>query len=200
MSCLPQSDEPWSPHIAIWQMKPLCTRYAFASFRTLGLPVRDGDSVKRAGWHWALGLFQGNAYEVLGAWPATAAPDQAAQDLHARGVEQIMAISTAAGIDCASRYPGAVTWPAPPAGTFGPRPRAAIESALKTASRLQNSLTASIRHRAPFANDAAAQRFLTLALEKADRRFFEAPKARVRPARLPAIPAAGGPAATSHGF
>lgn len=66
-------------------MKPLCTRYAFASFRTLGLPVRDGDSVKRAGWHWALGLLQLEMHEVLGASPARAPPGQAAQNLRGRG-------------------------------------------------------------------------------------------------------------------
>lgn len=167
-----------------WLSKPLCSRYVFAEFKTLRLPVRDGDAVKDLPLRWALGLFKQNQYEVLGAWSTQVWPAHVAEDLHERGIEHIKAISAEDGAGFASQYPDAVSWPlavdghdmpSPTAAhVFGPRRRAALNSAALTAQRLHTTITRAIKRRAPFADEAAAVAFLAQKLQIADRRFYEA--------------------------
>lgn len=167
-----------------WLSKPLCSRYVFAEFKTLHLPVRDGDAVEDIPWRWALGLFKQNQFEVLGAWSAHALPAHVAQDLHDRGIEHIKAISAEGGADFASQYPDAAPWPSAEdslnmpsssaARVFGLRRRAALQSAAATAESLQTTITRAIKRRAPFADEAAAAAFLAEALQMADRRFYAA--------------------------
>ncbi|MBI3349178.1 MAG: hypothetical protein HY020_18455 [Burkholderiales bacterium] len=117
-------------------------------------------------------------------------------------MEQLRAISAEEAFDCTSRYPEAVALPPSDRplrsgvlGTyaaFGPRRRTAFASAAVTAERLQKRIEGSIRRRAPFADEAEAAAFLALALEKADRRFFETAKPRLRAGARAAI------AASSH--
>ncbi|MBV8035527.1 hypothetical protein [Roseateles sp.] len=169
------------PHTP-WLSKPLCCRYVFAGFKTLRLPVRVGDVVTDATWRWALGLFRQDEYEVLGAWPPQSTHEQVARDLHARGVERIVAVH--GRTDCRSSFPGAVIWPpavAPEeAGStaalhpFGRRRRAVLQSAVATAAQIQSRIARAIKRRAPFSDEAAAAAFLTEMLQKADRRFFNA--------------------------
>lgn len=184
LSTASSADNSRSQHSDDWLSRPLCCSYAFAEFRTLRLPVRDGDAVKDIHWRWALGLFKQDEYEVLGAWPAQVVPALVAQDLQERGIEHIKAIAAEGGADFVSQYPDAAPWPsvngipdAQPRGAarvFGPRRRAALQSAAATARRLQTSITRAIKRRAPFANEAAAADFLALALQDADRRFYAA--------------------------
>jgi hypothetical protein len=186
-----------SSHSA-WFTKPLCCRYIFAGFKTLHLPVRDGDgAAKHIPWRWALGLFKGDQYELLGAWSAQVPALSVAHELHDRGIEQIKAISADGGVDCTSTYPDAVAWSArsdPHAeGTFGPRRRAALLSATATAERLQASLTRAIKRRAPFADEGAAVAFLMHTLENSDRQLQGLPKLRFKTA-LRSSGAVGAPA------
>ena len=165
--------------------KPLCCRYVFAGFKTLHLPVRDGDgAAKHIPWRWALGLFKQDQYELLGAWSAQVPTVSVAHELHDRGIEHIKALSGDGSVDCTSTYPDAVAWSArsdPDAeGTFGPRRRAALLSATAAAERLQASLTRAIQRQAPFANEGAAVAFLMHALENADRQLQGFPKLRFK--------------------
>jgi len=170
---------------SVWLGKLLCCRYVFAEFRTLHLPVRNGDAVKQIPWRWALGLFKPNEYELLGAWPAQVPLPAIANELHDRGMERVHAISAEAVVDFASRYPGAVTWPpaggldaaVPPSSALGfsRRRLAALQSAIATAERLQHSITGAIKRKAPFADEGAAVAFLMRALENADRRLQDLP-------------------------
>jgi hypothetical protein len=167
--------------------KPLCCRYIFAGFKTLHLPVRDGDGAdKHIPWRWALGLFMQDQYELLGAWSAQVPALSVAHELHDRGIEHIKAISADGCVDCRSTYPDAVAWSArrdpDAARTFGPRRRAALLSASATAERLQASLTRAIKRRAPFADEGAAVAFLMHALESADRQLQGLPKWRFKSA------------------
>jgi len=167
-----------------WLGKPLCSRYAFAAFKTLRLPVSNGDAVKDIGWQWALGLFRRHEYEVLGAWPVEATQAYATLDLHKRGAEHIEVISTEESADFAIQYFRAT--PLHPAKddidaitlrasrAFGPRRRVALSSAVAMAARLQTSLVRAIKRSEPFANEAAAISFLCRQLQKADRRFYKA--------------------------
>jgi hypothetical protein len=188
---------------ADWLSKPLCCRYAFAEFKTLRLPVRDGDAVREVAWRWALGLFKQDEYEVLSAWPAQAPPADVADELHKRGIEHLKVICADGGMDCTSIYPDAISWPsvgAPhvaglpaTAGVFGPRRHAALESAAAAAARLQASIERAIKRRAPFADESSAAAFLALTLENADRRLQkvrqEPPRTRPRaPATMPSGP------------
>lgn len=170
---------PGSRHAA-QRSRALCGRYVFAEFRTLHLPVRDGDAVRCAPWRWALGLFRRDQYEVLGAWPAQDSPALVVHDLHERGIEHLRAVAGIGVADCISRYPDAVSWPSdcepggtssPAVGGFGPRRRAALESAIAVAERLQQRMARAIKRHGPFSNDLAAADFLRESLEKADRRF-----------------------------
>lgn len=157
-----------------WLGRPLCRRYVFAKFKTLQLPVRDGDAVKHLAWRWALGQFKQNEYEILGAWPACAALAYVARDLHKRGVEYISAIAVEVGADFGSPAPEAAPRP-PTERSLDTRGRwAVLELAAVTEKRLHKSLTREIRRRAPFADEVAAATFLGEALEKADRRLYAA--------------------------
>ncbi|MFG6433550.1 hypothetical protein [Roseateles sp. LYH14W] len=162
--------------------KPLCCRYVLAEFKTLTLPVRRDGVVEQSRWRWALGLFKGDQYELLGAWSAQVPALSVAHELHDRGIEHIMAISAEGGVDCRATYPDAVAWSAcsdpHAASAFGPRRRAALLSAAATAERLQASLTRAIKRRAPFADEGAAVAFLMHALENADRQLQGLPKLR----------------------
>ncbi|MFG6429648.1 hypothetical protein [Roseateles sp. LYH14W] len=154
-------------------------------FKTLQLPVRDGDgAAKHIPWRWALGLFRQDEYELLGAWPAHVPLPTVAHELHDRGIEHIKAISAEKGVDCTSTYPDAVAWSASgdadAASTFGPRRRAALQSATATAERLQASLTRAIKRQAPFADEGAAVAFLMHALENADRQLQGLPRLRFK--------------------
>lgn len=171
-----------------WLHKLLCSRYTFAEFKTLQLPIRNGDMVKRVAWRWALGLFRRGEYEVLGAWAAELPPAQVVRDLHERGLEQIKVVSMEVGMASSSEHPDALPWP--PAEThltspvssaagFGPRRQAAFQSAMTTAQHLQLSLKRAIQRRAPFADEASAVAFLAQSLERADRRFYATPKPRL---------------------
>lgn len=167
-----------------WFSKPLCCRYVLAEFKTLPLPVRDGDAVKDISWRWALGLFKQDEYEVLGAWPARVSLALVALDLHVRGIEHINAIVAEASADLAPLDPDATLWPMAESGldalhpstaaAFGHGHRTALQPATATAERLHKSLTREIRRRAPFADEVAAATFLAQALEKADRRLYAA--------------------------
>ncbi|MFG6431861.1 hypothetical protein [Roseateles sp. LYH14W] len=180
-----------------WRGKSLCCRYVLAEFKTLALPVRRGDVVEHSRWRWALGLFKGDQYELLGAWSAQVPALSVAHELHDRGIEHIKAISADGGLDCTSTYPDAVTWSAcsdpDAANTFGPRRRAALQSATATAERLQASLTRTIKRQAPFADEGAAVAFLMHALENADRQLHGLPKLRFKTAQRRS-PAVGAPA------
>ncbi|CAM4160305.1 hypothetical protein [Roseateles saccharophilus] len=189
-----------------WMRRPLCRRYVCAEFKTLHLPVRDGDTVRRVGWRWALGLFKQGQYEVLGVWPAQLAPGLVAEDLHDRGIEQIKVIAGTGQAEWVSTYPDAVIWssaggtasenpPAPAPGAFGPRRRATLHSAAATAERLQACMTRAIQRHPPFEDEAAAAAFLAQALERADRRLHSPPKALI--GRPPSVPAAGSAVAAS---
>ncbi|MFG6428851.1 hypothetical protein [Roseateles sp. LYH14W] len=140
--------------------------------------------VEQSRWRWALGLFKGDQYELLGAWSAQVPVPSVADELHDRGIEHLKAISAEGGVDCTSTYPDAVAWSAcsdPDAtSTFGPRRRAALQSATATAERLQASLTRAIKRRAPFADEGAAAAFLIHALENADRQLQGLPKLRFK--------------------
>ena len=165
-----------------WLTKPLCCRYVLAEFKTLALPVRRDGVVEQSRWRWALGLFKGDQYELLGAWSSQVPAQSVAHELHDRGIEHFKAISAEGGVDCTSTYPDAVAWSTQSdphaASTFGPRRRAALESATATAERLQNSITRAIKRQAPFADEAAAVAFLTRTLENADRQLQGLPKLR----------------------
>lgn len=171
-----------SPRHSAWFTKPLCCRYVLAEFKTLALPVRRDGVDEQSRWRWALGLFKGDQYELLGAWSAQVPALSVAHELHDRGIEYIKAISTEDGADCRSTYPDAVAWSASgdahAASTFGPRRRAALLSASATAERLQGSMTRAIKRRAPFADEGAAVAFLMHALENADRQLQGLPKLR----------------------
>jgi hypothetical protein len=190
-----------------WLSRALCFSYVLADFRTLHLPVREGDEVRQAPWRWALGLFKQGQYEVLGAWPARVPVQAVAKELHDRGIEHIKAISADEGVDCTTTYPNAVAWPpvrdphaAGPlssAGTFGPRRRAALQSAAATAERLQASLTRTIKRQAPFADEGAAVAFLMHALENADRQLQGLTKLPSNRARRPPAVAPSGSVAVS---
>lgn len=180
--CAPDEDQPQRGTDSL--SKPLCGKYVFVGFKTLRLPIHDGDAVKHVLWRWALGLFKQKQYEILGAWPAQVALARVTQDLHERGIEQMKAISAEGGLDSTSQYPGAAPWPSAEGGldasspnaahVFAPRRRAALQSAAATAERLQTSFTRAIKRRAPFADDAAAAAFLAHTLQHADRRFYQA--------------------------
>ncbi|MFG6429805.1 hypothetical protein [Roseateles sp. LYH14W] len=174
-----------SSHSA-WFTKPLCCRYVLAEFKTLALPVQRDGVVEQPRWRWALGLFKGDQYELLGAWSAQVPALSVAQELHDRGIEHIKAISAEDGVDCTSTYPDAVAWSASgdahAASTFGPRRRAALQSAAATAERLQASLSRAIKRQAPFADEGAAAAFLMHALENADRQLHGLPKLRFKTA------------------
>lgn len=169
-----------------WLAKPLCCRYVLAEFKTLALPVRRDGAVEHSSWRWALGLFKGDQYELLGAWSAQVPALSVAHELHDRGIEHIKAIAAEDGVDCTSTYPDAVAWSArsdpDAASTFGPRRRAALHSAAATAERLQASLTRTIKRQAPFADEGAAVAFLMHALENADRQLQGLPKLRLKTA------------------
>jgi hypothetical protein len=180
-----------------WPTKPLCCRYVLAEFKTLDLPVRRDGVVEQSCWRWALGLFKGDQYELLGAWSAQVPALSVAHELHERGIEHIKAISAEDGVDCTSTYPDTVAWSASgdahAASTFGPRRRAALLSATATAERLQASLTRSIKRQAPFADEGTAVAFLMHALENADRQLQGLPKLRFKTAQR-RLRAVGAPA------
>lgn len=191
-----------------WFTKSLCCRYVFAEFKTLHLPVRDGDAVKQIPWRWALGLFKPDEYELLGAWPAQVLLPAIANELHDRGMECVQAISPDAGVDFASRYPRAVTWPqaagldaaVPPSSALGfsRRRLAALQSATATAESLQHSITGAIKRKAPFADEGAAVAFLMHALENADRRLQDLPPLPSRTTRRARPASPGGSLAAGH--
>jgi len=168
--------------VSAWLSRPLCCRYAFAVFKGLRLPIRDGEAVENTAWLWAFGQFKQAEYEILGAWPAQAALAPLAHDLHERGIEHIKAIATEGVAEFVPLHPNAPPWP--PAGDgldalqvstaipFGHRRRSEFQAAAATAERVHRSLTRAIRQRAPFADEAAAATFLSRALEKADRHFY----------------------------
>ena len=165
-----------------WRGKSLCCRYVLAEFKTIALHVRRGDVLEQSRWRWALGLFKGDQYELLGAWSAQVPAPSVARELHDRGIEHVKAISVDDGVDCRSTYPDAVAWSGRSdphaASTFGPRRSAALLSATATAERLQSSLTRAIKRKAPFADEGAAVAILMHALENADRQFQGFPKLR----------------------
>ncbi|MCE4557867.1 hypothetical protein [Pelomonas cellulosilytica] len=148
------------------------------------MPVRTGDVVEQSRWRWALGLFKGDRYEPLGAWPLHMPLPAVLDELHDRGIEHIKAISVDGGADCTSTYPDAA-WSAcyPVAlSPFGPRRRAALLAAAATAERLQTSLSRTIKRQAPFADEGAAVAFLVHALENVERRLQGLPQRRLKTA------------------
>ncbi|WP_397536017.1 hypothetical protein [Roseateles sp.] len=167
-----------------WRGKSLCCRYVLAEFKILSLPVQRGDVVEQSRWRWALGLFEGEQCELLGAWSAEVPALRVANELHDRGIEQIKAISMEGSVDCTSTYPDAVAWSArsdpDSASAFGPRRRAALLSATATAERLQTSLARTIKRQAPFTDVGAAVAFLLHALENADRQLHGLSKLRLK--------------------
>jgi hypothetical protein len=179
-----------------WLTRPLCCRYVLAEFKSLHLPVRDGDAVhQQIPWRWALGLFKPDEYEILGAWPDQVPLSAIANELHDRGMELLQAISPEAVVDFASRYPRAGTWPqasnldgaVPPSSAlgFGRRRIAALQSATATAERLQHSIMGAIKRQAPFADEAAAVALLMRKLENADCQLQGLPKMRSNTTRRP---------------
>ena len=184
--------------------RSLCRRYVFAEFRFLSVPICDGDALTSAHWRWALGVFRRDQFEVLGAWPAHHPLWRVVRDLHERGLEHLKAVEGIRVEDWASQYPDPPPWltacesndtSSPALCTLGPRRLAVLRSAKALSTRLQTSLERAIKRRAPFADGAAAEAFLAKALEKADRRFYEVPKARLRRARTAGTASGGGDAA-----
>lgn len=164
--------------------KPLCSRYAFAEFKILVLPVNDDGAVRDVAWRWALGLYKPGAYELLGAWPSQASHEYVSCNLHERGVERIDAIADDYGIHRRSRFARAVIWPPKVASeevgasralhAFSRRQLAAVQSTGAVASQLQSCLARAIRRHGPFADEAAAADFLVQRLQRADQRFWSA--------------------------
>ena len=184
---------------ADWTNRPLCCRYLFAQFKYLRLHVRSGDAVQHADWYWALGLFVPDKLEVLGAWPIEVAARQIAEDLHDRGIERIGVVSAGCPIDLTSRFPEAITWQlADGPLALAPRQRLELRSAIDAAKQLQKSIEGSIKRRSPFPDKAAATSFLTLALEKANRRLLNGPKNRCLENPRPAIEVSSRLVAASH--
>ncbi|MCE4538192.1 hypothetical protein LXT12_13115 [Pelomonas sp. P7] len=167
--------------VSDWLSRPLCCRYAFAEFKVLNLPIRHSDTVEQARWLWAVGLFEQDQYEILGAWSDQTPLAEVAHDLHKRGIEQITAIAAERVADFASLHP-TVQWSAAADGVnalrlrtgadSGRQRRVVLQSAATTAERLHKSITRAIRRRAPFEDEVAAAAFLAQALEKADRRLY----------------------------
>ena len=188
-----------------WRSKPLCSRYVVAEFRTVSLPVRDGDAVKRVHWRWALGLFRQDQYEVLGAWPAHDSPAHVVHELHERGIEHLTVVK-GLRLGCTSADGDSVPWSmacdaggenSPTTRGVGPRRLVVSGSTVATAERLQMRITRAIKLRGPFSDEAAAANFLLRALEKADLHFQAVPTAcvgRRAPMHSPrfAAPAGGG--------
>lgn len=175
------SERVWSASRSAWFEKALCCRYVLAEFKNLVLPIRRGNAIQPSRWRWALGLFEWDQYELLGAWPVAASSADVAHDLHRRGVEHLTAISADADMDCSASFPDAVCCSSvselnstsiPAATRFGPRRRAALRSAAATAHCMQVSISRAIKRRGPFADEAAAAAFLAQTLERADRRLY----------------------------
>jgi len=76
-----------------WLTRPLCMRYALATFAVTTVRIRSADGVHKLPVHWGIGWLSDGECEILGAWHGGFATDKAPadilDDLRDRGVERI---------------------------------------------------------------------------------------------------------------